>query len=93
MKNIAKMFAVLTMITTLATFAPAMLFAAEHGGTEMKEQGGASMEMAAPAAPEAPAAEAKSALTDADKVTVKEAADALRATNPDLAGKLDKIVS
>ena len=59
--------------------------AAEHGG---KEHGGASATQEQRG--NAPAAAAPSAEMD-EAATLREAADALRATRPDLAKKLDKL--
>jgi len=82
MKNVTKMFAVFTMIMTLTVFSPTMLLAGEHGGSGMQEHGGQAVTADVVPAVDAPADDAS---------TIKEAADALRVSNPDLAARLDKI--
>lgn len=73
--------AILLLSITLLSWNQGALLAGEHGGTKMgtssEHGGGAMME--------------GSHGSEEDVATIKQAADALRATNPDLAKKLDEI--
>ena len=104
MKLPGKLFMVLAMVLCVGAFVPGSLIAAEHGGTEMKEHGGADHDHAkehggAEVAPEATQEHGGAAMAEgshmeeSDSAVIQEAADALRDTNPDLAGKLDNIVA
>lgn len=104
MKLSGKLFIVLAMIMCVGAFVPGSVIAAEHGGTEMKEHGGADHDHAkehggAEVAPEATQEHGGAAMAEgshmeeSDADVIKQAADALRDSNPELAGKLDNLVA